>query len=1463
MRYTMSACLLKHLSPLRALAWAGIVSAACGAAAAQPSTVPCTGGKIQPVAVQTAGAGDPVQPALVVSGACTVEPGRYYFGQVNIVAGGSLSFVETTNGPLGNSRNTANDIDFWASSIIIENKGALVAGDVVPFGRHGGRLTIALYGRDQSGGDPVAKPGQGALCVSEQGKPIVGLDGLDDTTGPCGIPNRTWSATDDSTIKLPGGVDDYFYHYGPLYGDGAAGAGGVGYFGYKVLGLSYGGTLSLRGEKGTTGADAADASPMETGTSWARLADGHNLGPTSKEMVVAGPVQNDWEAGDQVVITTTDYLPDHSERVTIGQPTGATVPLRTTLEWQHNGTRFTILDKLGTGAQSVPGAQPSVVQNRLGLSAALTTGGVETRAAAALLTRSIRIISGGDIAGASFPLASTKYSFGGHTVFRQGFEKLQIQGVEFAQLGQGGRLAHYPVHFHMARQTPANTYVKDSVVNESMTRWFVIHSTLDVTLARNVGYKSIGHGFYLEDGTETGNKFYSNIGILARAAVHGRNNDRDIPGILAQNDVQGDAMPYISDINHPTVFWIMNGWNDFVGNFAVGAGTCGACYWLLPGINSNMTHSHNGMPGKPMKWSGYSALQAPTLVNGNNDVVYSGMAGTTPLRLFYGNSCGSAMNAFMTVGATAACNGVVAAPPKGVPLPGQRIVGVRSIAPTPAANFWEQTYYPRVDPGTRFATICDPNAAEGEDLNCARMASVGRHCAFGDPKDCAVTVVDRFTTAFNWADYNFSAVWLRSGWYLMQDSVISDVQNAGLTFVSGGDYTRSSLPIGYWGVVRKSVFIGTTQPNNPYADAAGPFNAASKVKCVNIDNACINIDHSVAMQLINFATSQRLFNIYDGPTYQDSNAYLDIRQSPCVDASCMYWHTPGVRLNPVTKKGYLPNAAIGWKQPNGFYYPPAFHSDNLYFNAVDIRHYLVEPILLPRTYLTDRPTAQTRFTGESIPADMFTGYTDIDRQTELNDDDGSLTGFRDTISVNQDDFFDAPIETAQCLSNLGVTPGVACSGAPPTRASAKTSPYDYVTTVVYPGCALAGNGLGDAACGSSVVETCTDSVVPDPLPNDPKHTKIDGRRCTAKIKRGGIWSRDCAGPFCFGVPIYRQFLTGSNVAGKETREWAQWAKLGCNTTPTSSNPFDPAAPKASDCLFPFARMAGTSTWQRSAMTVNGGTFYIDTTVSLDSQRTSQFAGLASDPNSVYVDCAIKKEHPCSPLSVNAFQKNQKYYVFFVYAKGDTKQVYQMYVGTGFDPATVKLARMNVNTAPFALVGTPTALPSGADGWTAEMVAGPDGQVDILQVTVNMKSFAGSLDPHTVANGTCMPSSFCTASGGSCGCALSDSDPRVLMNPGLKASCQQVCSSWAVQDLDCPHDGCLGFEVTLPDSFIAANQYKRPKPGTFPIVDSWTRTLQRTTTAPDGQQGGTCYYPQIPGTTQCPIGVQPLASPRVR
>jgi hypothetical protein len=165
-------------------------------------------------------------------------------------------------------------------------------------------------------------------------------------------------------------------------------------------------------------------------------------------------------------------------------------------------------------------------------------------------------------------------------------------------MGQGGRLGHYPVHFHHARKThdPArpelDSFVLDSSIWDSMTRWIVLHGTHDVTLARNVGYKSIGHGFYLEDGTEINNKLIANLGVLARAAVDNKQNLRKVPGILAARDVttnDGEFFPGKSDVDHPTVFWIMNGWNDFQYNMAAGAGTCGACYWLVSGVNSTIS----------------------------------------------------------------------------------------------------------------------------------------------------------------------------------------------------------------------------------------------------------------------------------------------------------------------------------------------------------------------------------------------------------------------------------------------------------------------------------------------------------------------------------------------------------------------------------------------------------------------------------------------------------------------------------------------------------------------------------------------------------------------------------------------------------------------------------------------------------------------------------------------------------
>jgi hypothetical protein len=537
----------------------------------------------------------------------------------------------------------------------------------------------------------------------------------------------------------------------------------------------------------------------------------------------------------------------------------------------------------------------------------------------------------------SFDDQASNYYFGGHTVIRQGFLQVQMQGVEFQQMGQGGRIMHYPVHFHMARKTPSDTLVADCSVHDSMTRWYTLHSTQGVTLARNVGYLSIGHGYYLEDGTETDNKFYSNIGIHARAAVeNAKENPRNVPGIFAHPypdfTQPQEAVPFHSDVDHPTIFWITNAYNDFEYNMASGADTCGACYWLVPSSISGMS--------RMQKWESYASEQNGPL-----------RFGTTPLYKFVGNYCSTAMNSFNTIGDTNPCLGVVNTDPA-ANLPHLNPI------PNPLPITDPDNYYPKVDAGGgRFPTLCP---ADGSD--CSQVPK----CDSGQEENCAVTILDRYTTAFNFTETNLAAIWLRPQWYLVINSAISDVQNGGLTFVTGGGYTDSDTIPGHWALAKKSVFIGNSQtPSDadpfvsPYASNAGPFNPASPLRCATQINSpaavgdfCLSAEDNLTMPLSNFGVNQRLFNIYDGPSYQDSNAYLDISKTNLTcdaqsapgtcQSAWMYTQLPSI---PKDSQGncYLPNAAIGWKQPNGFYYPPAFHSTNLFFDSVDIRHFVIEP----------------------------------------------------------------------------------------------------------------------------------------------------------------------------------------------------------------------------------------------------------------------------------------------------------------------------------------------------------------------------------------------------------------------------------------------------------------------------------------------------------------------------------------
>ena len=1144
-----------------------------------------------------------------------------------------------------------------------------------------------------------------------------------------------------------------------------------------MLAVSYGGTLQLFGSKGAV---KDPQGPDNSGTSWARL----TTTLMGKETTFTIDRAVDWKKGDQIVITTTDYLPGHSEVVTLASDA---VP-------NNGGSTITILPPGVVNPHY--GAIYDLKGKGLPADVGPDTGQIDTRAAVGLLTRSIRIVSAGDKLLQDFPPPPAPvppdpydcsqgdnpgYYFGGHTIIRQGFGEVQVRGVEFYQMGQGGRIMHYPVHFHMARQTPQPaapsgpplTFIEDSSVWDSMTRWMVLHATHGVTLARNVGYLSIGHGYYLEDATEINNQLYSNLGVFARAAVKNPQNPRQVPGILAAaypdpTKLTQEAVPYHSDIDHPTVFWITNGWNDFQYNEAAGAGTCGVCYWLVSAANSGMSRYEN--------WSSYAAEQQWTvddLAPGGNTLP---RAGLTPLQKFKGNACTTAMASFLTIGDTLPCGGVVRNVPSSPIFPRVCPVTQGVLAPPQpyAGNFISigaDAYYPKVDNGgDHYPTQCPT----GQDC------STVPRCTSGDA-NCVATVLDHYTTSFNWAPFNFAAIWLRPLWYLVSNSSITDVQAGGLTFVTGGGYTLSDEIQGHWGIARNSAFVGHTQPQpggNPYAEDDGPFNPDSGLSCALQSDLkspessyCLSVNEGITISMSNYNGNQRLFNIYDGPAYQENNAYLDINHTDipyCNPGKCdAKGCTPGgCNTNPVypyalatgmpaDAKGqcYLPNAAIGWKQPNGFYYPPAFHSNNLFFSNVDTRHFVIEPLFHLGTYNTDFSQVAPRYcTGSAADGyfGAFSGFTDIDRQTELNDDDGSLTGLAGTISVNKDPFFNAPVEDLECASDVATNMPPNCDKSAATCGTAKTSPYDFVTTVVYPNCGgPCPPQLNTFPCFENGHE------VPCPSPSPFQYW----------------WNKTCTTPQCYGVPLYRQDLNPD-----EKQQGAQ----------------------------PYIRMAGQSVSQRSTLTVNHGTYYMDTTVSENAQRqwvANQGAG---------------------PADVNVFKAGFTYYTFLLYAKSTTKQTYQMYVGTKDFHSDTDVVAVKANTDGDPVTFDESTFPPSGSSWTKsyDCDSNPNNCKGILTVTMDMNFGDFKSNYGNAAEYDCQPATFCSwnSDSKSCGCALNQSD-------SLFGQCQAVCSQWTQKDVKCPIElnkdnkmvtACYGFGVKFPDSFVAMDQQGvKPAPGCYP------------------------------------------------
>ena len=138
----------------------------------------------------------------------------------------------------------------------------------------------------------------------------------------------------------------------------------------------------------------------------------------------------------------------------------------------------------------------------------------------------------------------------GHTMFHRNSSGA-VSYAEFRHLGKEGKLGKYSLHFHLAGETMRGGSVVGASIWDSRNRWITIHGTSAMLIRDCVGYRSVGHGFFLEDGTETRNILDGNLAIMA----------------LRGKPLPDQVLPY--DKNLGSGFWWANSLNSFTNNVAV------------------------------------------------------------------------------------------------------------------------------------------------------------------------------------------------------------------------------------------------------------------------------------------------------------------------------------------------------------------------------------------------------------------------------------------------------------------------------------------------------------------------------------------------------------------------------------------------------------------------------------------------------------------------------------------------------------------------------------------------------------------------------------------------------------------------------------------------------------------------------------------------------------------------------
>ncbi|KAM7330553.1 hypothetical protein ACRRTK_009742 [Alexandromys fortis] len=170
-------------------------------------------------------------------------------------------------------------------------------------------------------------------------------------------------------------------------------------------------------------------------------------------------------------------------------------------------------------------------------------------------------------------------------MFALGFKAAHLEGVELKYMGQQ-LVGQYPIHFHLAGDLDERggydppTYIRDLSIHHTFSRCVTVHGSNGLLIKDVVGYNSLGHCFFTEDGPEERNTFDHCLGLLVKSGTL-LPSDRDsrMCKVITEDSYPGYIPKPRQDCNAVSTFWMANPNNNLINCAAAGSEETG--FWFI------------------------------------------------------------------------------------------------------------------------------------------------------------------------------------------------------------------------------------------------------------------------------------------------------------------------------------------------------------------------------------------------------------------------------------------------------------------------------------------------------------------------------------------------------------------------------------------------------------------------------------------------------------------------------------------------------------------------------------------------------------------------------------------------------------------------------------------------------------------------------------------------------------------